>query len=423
MMMNRSSSFHRYFIFLMFGSIILFTLIGPTITQAATYYVATTGNNSNSGTSSQPWRTVAYAVDRMVAGDTTYVKGGVYNEGTVRFKRSGTQSAPIKLLNAPGAFPIIDCIDKNKGQMVLLQNSSGSRYPMGWITIEGFEIRDCYNGLKFYNAHNLSIRRNWIHHNSPGQGILGNGTKILIDRNKINHNGSFGTCSGSGCTQDHGIYGNGTAFTITNNLIYDNLAHGIQLNGTVRYDSTQHAGTEFAVSRDWLIANNTFAYQKYESALVIWGSTCTNARVENNIFYENAAAASSIHANGIKFVGSTPCTGIRINSNLAFASGSGGIRFITSNYSREGVHYTMSGNVVNTVNPKFTNAPVTLPSSPNFTLVSGSPAIDKGLSISSAKTSYPGTTRPQLSAYDVGAYEYYGSSTSLATPTSLQVAN
>src|SRR6187549_386423 len=80
----------------------------PTVAApAATYYVATTGNNSNPGTSSQPWRTIAYAVPKMVAGDTTYVKGGTYSEGLIQFLKSGTQSAPIKLLNASGQFPII----------------------------------------------------------------------------------------------------------------------------------------------------------------------------------------------------------------------------------------------------------------------------------------------------------------------------
>lgn len=393
------------------------TLLPSVATYAATYYVATTGNNSSPGTSSQPWRTVAYAVDRMVAGDTTYVKGGVYNEGLIRFKISGTQSAPIKLLNAPGAFPVIDCIDKTKAQMVLLQNSSGSKYPIGWITIEGFEIRDCYNGIKWYNLHDSTIRRNWIHHADMGSGILGVGSlRVLIDRNRINHNAFLDSYP------DHGIYANGSYVTITNNLIYDNAGYGIQLNGTAAYDSAKFAGREFAESHNWLIANNTIGYSRAESGMNIWGSLCNNTRVQNNIFYENAVAGPAIAANGIKFV-STSCTGIKINNNIAFATGSGGTRFLTGTSAKEGVNYTQSGNIVNTVDPKFVNASATLPSSPNFSLLSGSPAIDKGLAISTTKVSYPGTTRPQLSAFDVGAYEYYGSSTSLAAPTSLQTAN
>ncbi len=37
----------------------LFFFIGAVIMQAATYYVATTGNDSNSGTVSQPFRSIA----------------------------------------------------------------------------------------------------------------------------------------------------------------------------------------------------------------------------------------------------------------------------------------------------------------------------------------------------------------------------
>jgi Right handed beta helix region len=395
------------------GAYMLATALLPSVaTYAATYYVATTGNNSNPGTSSQPWQTVAYAADKMVAGDTTYVKGGVYNEGLIRFKRSGTSSAPIKLLNASGQFPIIDCVNKTAGQMILLQNSSGSKYRIGWITIEGFEIRDCQNGIKWYNLHDSTIRRNWIHHNQIDKsGILGvGGFRVVIDRNRLNN------------IEGHGIYINGSSITLTNNLLYNTLKYGIQLNGTVAYDSSRFPGSEFAESHNWVVANNTFAYSRTEGAMTIWGSKCNNTRVQNNIFYENVSAGSSIAGNGITFQ-STGGTGIKINNNLAFASGSGGMRFLTGTSAREGVHYTQSGNIVNTLSPKFVNAPSTLPSSPNFALTSGSPAIDKGLSISASLTSYPGTTRPKLLAYDVGAYEYYSGSTALAAPISLQNVN
>jgi hypothetical protein len=337
------------------------------------------------------------------------VKGGVYY-GHVRFKRSGTQSAPIKLLNAPGEFPVIDC-KSTSTQMILLQNSSGYRYPIGWITIEGFEIRKCYNGIKWYNLHDSAIRRNWIHHNDKGSGILGVGSlRVLIDRNRINHNAFLDSYP------DHGIYANGSYLTITNNLIYDNAGYGVQLNGTAAYDPAKFAGKEFAESHNWHIAHNTFAYSRHESGLVIWGSRCNNTRVENNIFHENAVVNSSNAGQGIRFV-STTCTGTKINNNLAYASGSGGTKFLIGSAS-----FTQSGNIVNTHNPKFVNAPATLPSSPNFALTSGSPAINKGLSLSVTKTSYVGTARPQQSYYDMGAFEFYSSSASLAAPTSLQVA-
>ncbi len=402
------------------GACILAIALLPTLTtHAATYYVSTTGNNSNPGTSSKPWRTVAYATSKMVAGDTTYVKGGTYTEGLIRFGRSGTSSAPIKLLNAPGEFPIINFTNKTSSMQIRFQSLDDSRKAIAWITLEGFELRNGYVGVKIVNGQNITIRRNWIHHHLT-HAIFGNTTKSLIDRNKINHNGDFSRCASTSsvCNQHHGIYINGTAITVTNNLFYDNLGTGVQLNGTVNYNSSTHSGSDFALSRSWVIANNTIAYQANGAGIVVWGANCDNARIENNILYENGVKLASYHVNGIVFTGATSSTGIVIRNNLAYASGSGGTKFLGA-----GGSYTQSGNIVNTLNPKFVNAPATLPSSPNFSLASGSPAVDKGLTLSATQVSYPGTTRPKLSAYDMGAYEYYSGSSTLAAPSSLQVMN
>jgi hypothetical protein len=384
----------------------LTTALLPTVTaHAATYYVAMTGNNTNPGTSALPWRTVAYAVNTMVAGDTTYVMDGTYNEGLIWFKRSGTQAAPIKLLNYPGDSPIIHCIDPAQQHRINFANASGHWLPIGWITVEGFEIRNCKVGFRYFNLHDSTFRRNWIHDNQS-QGIVGGGTRILIDRNVINHNGHFAKCAINRptCNQDHGIYGNGTAWTVTNNLIYDNLAYGIQLNGTARYDSANHSGPEFALSANWIIANNTMAYNANRAGIVVWGSSCQNIRIENNIFHENSVNLTASDVQGIDFASMTS-TGITIKNNLAFASGSGGMKFLGPG-ANEWVHYTQSGNLVNKDNPRFVNAPATLPALPNFALTEGSPAIDKGLPLAMTKVAFDGTTRPQGRAYDIGAYEY-----------------
>ncbi|MBX3301831.1 MAG: right-handed parallel beta-helix repeat-containing protein [Nitrospira sp.] len=385
--------------------------------HAATYYVATTGSNSNPGTENRPFLTIAYAVDAMVAGDTTYVKGGVYNEKIIRFRRSGTKPAPIKLLNAPGESPVIHCIDPKQFHRIILHHASGSRFPIGWITIEGFEIRNCWEGIKFYNAHDSTFRRNWIHgdHDLARPGILGNGTRILIDRNIINNNGFEG--------HGHGLYMNGTALTITNNIIYNNAGYGIQLNGSSSsfYDPSKHAGPEFAVSANWIIANNTIAYNQAKAGIVVWGSTCHNVQIVNNILYENAATRPTSASQGIDFV-STTCKGIQIRNNLAFASGSGGMNFLSAG-ATEGTHYTQSGNIVNTDNPQFVNAPATLPASPNFALTERSPVIDKGLTLTATKIAFDGTNRPQGRAYDIGACEYNlnGDAQSPKAPAALRV--
>ena len=48
--------------------------------SGATYYVATTGNDTTGdGSFSLPWKTIGKAASVMVAGDTTYIRGGTYN--------------------------------------------------------------------------------------------------------------------------------------------------------------------------------------------------------------------------------------------------------------------------------------------------------------------------------------------------------
>jgi len=362
---------------------------------AATYYVSTAGSNSNNGLSeATAWGTIAYGVSQMVAGDTTYVMNGTYNEGVILFDTSGTQAAPITLINYPGHSPKIVFIDPNAVHRILIQNAAGSNVEIGWITIEGLEISNGYDGIKYYNLHDSTIRRNWIH-DSLNQGILGTGTRMLIDRNIISHNGGFAECATtpSTCNKDHGIYAYGKAYTVTNNLIYDNLAVGIQQTGSSAYNSNTHASPDYADSSDWIIVHNTIAYQSYGSAINLWGTKTNNTRIENNIFYENAQQLTG-PGQGIRFTGGAG-TGIVIDNNHVYATTPGRTVFL-SDGATEGVNYTQSGNVVNVSSPALINAPSTVPVSPDFRLTSTSPAINVGKNIGS---SFCGA------APDAGAFE------------------
>ena len=63
--------------------------------NGATYYVVTGGSDNNDGASlASPFQTIQRAADRMVAGDSCYIRGGVYRE-TLKPKASGTREAPI----------------------------------------------------------------------------------------------------------------------------------------------------------------------------------------------------------------------------------------------------------------------------------------------------------------------------------------
>jgi len=67
------------------------------VCHATTYYVATTGSDTNSGlTTNQPFRTVQKAASLLQAGDTAYLRGGTYREAVV-VTNSGNAVNPIIL--------------------------------------------------------------------------------------------------------------------------------------------------------------------------------------------------------------------------------------------------------------------------------------------------------------------------------------
>ena len=70
-------------------------LVGTMSAYAATYYVATTGDDATGdGSLNNPWRTIQKASDNAVAGDTVEIMAGTYSE-TIVPTNSGTDGSPI----------------------------------------------------------------------------------------------------------------------------------------------------------------------------------------------------------------------------------------------------------------------------------------------------------------------------------------
>jgi hypothetical protein len=113
---------------------------------AASYYVATNGSNSNSGTLERPFATIEYAVNsKMSPGDVLFVRGGIYKFNTY-LSKSGTSSAMITIKNYPGELPEIN--GWNNGN---LNTGNGFGNGMGaylsHIRIEGFYVTGFYRGI------------------------------------------------------------------------------------------------------------------------------------------------------------------------------------------------------------------------------------------------------------------------------------
>lgn len=262
--------------------------------QARILHVAPNGDDANPGTSEAPVSTIQHAADIARAGDTVLVGGGVYR-GQVFLRFSGEPDNPIIFKNAAGARPVVD--GEGKGR-IELQSEHGWRKPIGWVVVEGFEVRNGWDGIKFYNAHHIVLKGNFIHDNL-NQGILGNGHHVRIEGNIIARNG-FKT-DNEKSNKEHGIYATGTDFEIVNNVIQSNRAYGIQVAG-YPFKPDSHAGPEFADARRWLIRRNTIAFQQNRAGIVIWQEGATDCVIENNIFYRNAVSLGSGDCQGIDFV-------------------------------------------------------------------------------------------------------------------------
>jgi len=108
---------------------LLLPIVSVPSSWATTYYVATTGNDSNAGTSVDlPFRTIQHAMNKAVAGDTVLVRGGTYRE-QVEANLAGTADKPITVSGYASEVPIIKGSDVVTGWT---QHSGAIWKKIGW---------------------------------------------------------------------------------------------------------------------------------------------------------------------------------------------------------------------------------------------------------------------------------------------------
>ena len=76
--------------------------------MAADYYVSPSGNDTYPGTFERPWQTIDDSINKLLPGDTLYLREGTYFENNIEVEISGIESNWIKIKNYPGENPIID---------------------------------------------------------------------------------------------------------------------------------------------------------------------------------------------------------------------------------------------------------------------------------------------------------------------------
>ena len=417
------------------------TTLTPATGNATTYYVATTGNDSNPGTEHSPFRNINHGVTKLSAGDTLYVKSGTYTDSILTWKTkipNGTSwNNPVTVSAMPGETVTIN---PPEGLAFFWVKDGQAKY----LIINGFIVdgkRKAIHGFKFSdNARYIRVTNTEVK-NTTESAILvtvnsGTATTSMpvntyhefINMN-VHDNGSSGF--------DHGFYVS-TSYNLFENVeVHHNSGFGIHLymskldtvhNNTVRHSSAHNNGT----LRDWAcgvllssgkdnVAYSNIAYKNPIGFCSLYRST--NAQFYNNIAYENTIAG--VH------VGDTTNVESRVYNNTTYKNGKFGVFVgdgaknseVQNNIGFENdateIYLEPSGQTGTTVShnltedPKFMNA-----SMQDFHLKEGSSAIDGGLLINHITTDYDGDERSKGSAPDIGAYESSYTENDDAAPTS-----
>lgn len=114
----------------------------PVIAAGNTYYVAKTGSDSNNGTTlATAWKTIQKAAATMTAGDTVYVKAGVYNE-QITPANSGSSGNYITYQAYPGDTVVIDGTGIDMGVNLNETWADGlvKIWNKSYLIFDGFEI-------------------------------------------------------------------------------------------------------------------------------------------------------------------------------------------------------------------------------------------------------------------------------------------
>ena len=289
---------------------ILFVCISSAFGQPnSSFYVSMTGDDSNPGTQTAPWRTVQHAADTVRAGSTVNVRGGVYEE-LVSIKASGNPTDGfITFKSYPGETAVLDAghiTPSGRSGILTIQNKS-------YVRIEGLEIRNFRTaehrltplGISVMGAgSHIELLKNNVHHieqtfdgrDAPGHGANGFGiavygtdaktpiSELVIDGNEVHH-------LKTGSSESLVVNGNVTNFRITHNVVHDNNNIGIDVIGFERTapDPAVDQARDGVVSGN-LVYNITSrgnpAYRDEENSDGIYVDGGTRILIEQNIMHD-----------------------------------------------------------------------------------------------------------------------------------------
>lgn len=309
--------------------------VNEVVVTGSVYYVEKGGSNGWDGSLEHPWQTIQKAADTMVAGDTVYIKEGVYTERVVA-QQSGSPEKFVTYMAYPGHKSVIDAggtgaafsivgksyikIDsleiKNAGGWGILVEDSTNieirNVKVSYSNWENIQIRgdssqvlleNCevshsqnYSGIDIYQyngrPHHVTVRNCTAHHNEQFAGIGSEQADNLIIDSTVCYNNRLGVDIGSGdknIIRNNTVYNCETGIALSSNEdseVYENTIYNIKNEAIYSYC--------FSVHGEAHIRNKWYRNIVYNCGFGIYESKWDRQPIEgissdhefyNNLFY------------------------------------------------------------------------------------------------------------------------------------------
>ncbi|MER7577642.1 right-handed parallel beta-helix repeat-containing protein [Streptomyces sp. NPDC126514] len=425
------------------AAVVVASVVAAPTAQAAgrAFYVsAVTGSDSNTGLSAtQPFKTIQKAADQTLPGDTVLIMNGTYGdltrEGVLQITRSGAPGKPITYRPLPGHDPVIAPVTGWNGIVLVgasYINLTGLsvRGDSDNLTLEDAEVGSKPNGPAFNTncifirkdkasgrtSHHVKIRNNHVW-DCPGSGIGSDSADhLLIEKNRVHSTSWYTTFATSGISVLHPVdvdKSKSTKIIIRGNVVHDNETKvkwsncGCYSDGNgIIVDDTLHLQDKGTPYQGRILVENNVSFDNGGSGIHAFSSSRVDIR-HNTAYYNSRSSRMESYGN----IFALKSKDVRILNNVSYVRPGE-----KTNTTDRNVDVTYDYNIYYgglapeamgphdvITDPKLVN-PGTSPDA-DFRLQESSPAVDTGTRTDTS-VDHEGTSRPQGSGWDRGAYEY-----------------
>jgi len=401
-------------------------------------------SDAGAGTEAAPWRTILHAVKTARAGETVLIKRGTYPEnesGVVAVAYSGTAGNPITFAAYAGderQVIITGATFRIAGRSHIVvrglkvTNVTTSTSARGFsiegpgtnITLSGNETYATYSSgigvwgvpwsvdpTNYQHLFDIVIENNLIRRACDGGYnefiTVANGVNnVIVRNNELTESGNT-ALGGEGIDFKEGVFGG----QISGNYVHDLEKVGIYLDaagvgigpgGVEDIDISGNRVRNIATGEAILVSTegpgsvrnirlfNNVAQGAFKNGLVLYRHPLGTGTATGVTFINNTTYANTRYGVRIEW---PSATGIVARNNLGYLNGYGDMSVAAGTVAT--VDHNLSG-----INPLFVNAALG-----DFRLLVGSPAINAGSPTGAPTVDFAGVSRPQGSAFDIGAFE------------------